>query len=346
MGEDSLEPVLHRLPKVELHVHLEGSFSAERIAELAEAAGEPLPGEQESMLAPHSLDALLTRLDWWCGLVRSAEQAEKQARDFALWLASDGVAYAEVIVNPTHWSGLPRTLLLEAVSSGFGQAAGRGGADCWLLVSLLRAQTEEDGLGLVRELASRPPSRLVGLSIDGNEAAAGPTGSRFASSFQAAAALGLGLTAHAGESSGPEGVVSALDQLGVSRIDHGVRAAEDPAVVRRLVDEEVTLNVCPTSNLALLYPDMEAHPLRELVAAGVPVTINTDDPLTLGVTLTGEMALATHHCGWGVDGAVAATERAIAASFATESRAGALRRRLRDFASGRHQGNTAPGSLS
>ena len=327
-----LETTLRSLPKVELHVHLEGSFTAGRIVELARAAGEPLPEAPDRLLAVGSLPALLARLDWWCGLVRSAEQAEAQAHDFAGALAADGVAYAEVIVNPTHWSGLPRPVLLEAVSAGFGRAAAEGHADCWLLVSLLRSQTEDGALEVVRELERRPPERLVGLSIDGNEAETGPTGGRFAPAFGLAGALGLGRVAHAGESSGPEGVVSALDDLGVSRVDHGIRIVEDDGVLRRVADQGVTLDVCLSSNLALVHPDLELHPIRRLVDAGVAVTINTDDPATLGVTLTGELALATRHLGWGRAGAVAAVARAIDASFASGATRAALRSGLAAYA--------------
>jgi adenosine deaminase len=302
-SERSIDGALHDMAKVELHVHLEGSFTGERIAELAAEAGQEMPADPGSILACDSLPDLLARLDWWCGLVRTPEQAERQAHDFAVSMAADGIAYAEVIVNPTHWSGLVRPALLEAVSSGFARAAAEGGADCWLLVSLLRRQSGEEALAVVAELERRPPSRLVGLSIDGNEAETGPTGARFAPAFAAAGALGLGLTAHAGESSGAEGVTSALDDLGVSRIDHGIRIVEDPVV-------------------------LEAHPLRRLVAAGVAVTINTDDPATLGVTLTGEMALAARHCGWGLAGAIRTTEQAISASFASQSTAAGLRRLL------------------
>lgn len=324
----SLEARLAALPKVELHVHLEGSFTSERIVELAAAAGEPLPAPPERLLAVGSLPELLARLDWWCGLVRTPEAAETQAASLATRLGADGVVYAEVIVNPTHWGGLPQGVLLEAVSAGFARAAAAGGCDCWLLVSLLRTQSGEDAVDLVGELERRPPSRLVGLSIDGDEAAAGPTGARFAPAFERAGALGLGRTAHAGESSGPAGVLSALDELAVSRIDHGIRVIEDPEATRRVVDQGTTLNVCLTSNLALLYPDIDAHPIRRLVAAGVAVTVNTDDPATLGVSLTGELTLATRHCGWGFEGAVAAVGRAIDASFAGDARKSELRAAL------------------
>ncbi|MHB1928205.1 MAG: adenosine deaminase [Acidimicrobiales bacterium] len=329
---DGLEADLLRLPKVELHVHLEGSFTPGRILALAEAAGEELPDAPSRLLTVDSLPALLARLDWWCGLVRRPEQAEALAHDFASALAGDGVAYAEVIVNPTHWSGLARAALLEAVSAGFARASAEGHTDCWMLVSLLRRQTEEQALGVVHELERRPPGRLVGLSIDGNEAETGPTGRRFAPAFGLAGALGLGRTAHAGESSGPDGVVSALDDLGVSRVDHGIRIVEDGEVLRRVVDDGVPLDVCLTSNLALVYPDLEAHPIRRLVDAGVAVTINTDDPATLGVTLTGELTLATRHLGWGRSGAVAATDRAIDGSFASEATRAALRQALGAYA--------------
>ncbi len=320
------------MPKVELHVHLEGSFDAARIAELAREAGEAMPYDKESVLSPSNLDELLTRLDWWCGLVRTPEQAERQAYDFATRLSADGVVYAEVIANPTHWSALSRDVLLEAVSAGFARAAAEGLCDAWLLVSLLRSQTSDEAIELVAALERRPPSRLVGLSIDGNEAATGPTGERFASAFELAGTIGLGRTAHAGESSGPEGVWSALDHLRVTRIDHGVRSIEDPRLVERLIDEAVTLDVCLTSNVRLLYGTIDLHPLRQLVDHGVAVTINTDDPATLGVSLTSEMELADNLCSWGVDGAIDATERAIAASFASESKASELRRKLDAFA--------------
>ncbi len=331
-GQVDLGPRLAALPKVELHVHLEGSFTVERIVELAERAGEALPVEPERLLGVGSLAELLARLDWWCGLVRSPEAAEAQAEALATRLGDDGVVHAEVIVNPTHWSGLPREVLFEAVSAGFARAAGRGACDCYLLASLLRSQSGEEALDLVRELERRSPARLVGLSIDGDERASGATGERFAPAFALAGAIGLGRTAHAGESSGPEGVVSALDDLGVSRVDHGIRAVEDPEVLRRVVDEGTTLDVCLTSNLALLYPDLDSHPIRRLVDAGAVVTINTDDPATLGVSLSGELGLAARHCGWGLAEVVSVLDAAVDASFAGGARKAQLRSSLREAA--------------
>jgi adenosine deaminase len=211
------------------------------------------------------------------------------------------------------------------LAAGFDRAVSNGLADCRLLISLLRQQSGDEAGALVEWIGERRPDRVVGLSIDGNEAEVGSTGPRFAPAFRRARELGYATTAHAGESSGPEGVLSALDDLGVQRIDHGVRAAESPSAVARLVDQHVTLNVCLSSNLALLYGSLDEHPIDALVSAGVPVTINTDDPALLGTTLSQEFALAARHLDWSRGDAGAAVERAITAAFCD----GAMKRRLR-----------------
>jgi adenosine deaminase len=306
---------IRRLPKVELHVHLEGTFQPDLVARLAAAAGEPLPRPSGNLFEFEGLGDFLQLLDWWCSLVRSTEDARELAYDAARRWAEDGIAYAEVIVNPTHWRGIDRDSLVWSLAAGFNRAAEDGLTDCRLLLSLLRQQTADEALELVRWMDSQRPNRVVGLSIDGNEAAAGPTGPRFAPAFHRARELGFGVTAHAGESSGPEGVISALDDLEVLRIDHGVRAAEDPSLVVRLAAEQITLNVCLSSNLALLYRSLAEHPIAALLAAGIPVTINTDDPALLGTTLTDEFVLAANHLDWSKDDVVAAVKRAIAAAF-------------------------------
>jgi adenosine deaminase len=168
---------------------------------------------------------------------------------------------------------------------------------------------------LVEELDHKRPKRVVALSIDGNQAVPSAGNARFIPAFKAARQNGLGTTAHAGESSGPEGVRSALDELGVKRIDHGVRAAEDPALLRRLAEEQITLNVCLSSNVALLYHDINRHPLPRLLEASVPVTINTDDPMLLSTTMNREIELASNLCHLGVDGIAAIMHQAATAAF-------------------------------
>jgi adenosine deaminase len=324
--------MIKALPKVELHVHLEGSFSAERIVALAAKTGEPLPRPVDRLFEFDGLSEFLRLLDWWCGLVRAEDDAEELAYDFARYLATDGIAYAEVITNPTHWLGLPLAPLVTAFGAGFERAHAEGHADCRLNLSILRQQTAEDALALVEWMGRVRPARVVGLSADGNEAEAGRTGERFAPAYRLARELGFGVTAHAGESSGPEGVWDAIDLLGVSRIDHGVRAAEDHNLLRRLADDQVTLNVCVSSNLALVYPDLNSHPIRTLVGAGVPVTINTDDPMLLGVSLTGELELAARHLGWDLPDLATATHQAVDAAFCSAEDKARLHAAVTSFA--------------
>ena len=313
----TVDPALVRaLPKVELHVHLEGTLSAERIAALAADVGEVLPRPLDRLFTFEDLSSFLGFLDWTCGLIRTPAAAADVARDFAERATANGTVYAEVIVNPTHWSGWDLGELVDALTAGFEQAERDGLASCHLLLSILRAQSGEEALALVEWMGVRRPARVVGLSIDGDESRSGRTGPRFAAAYARAGELGFGRTAHAGESSGAEGVRDALDLLGVDRVDHGVRAVDDPALVARLAATGTTLNVCLSSNLVHLYPDAASHPFGTLHAAGVPLTINTDDPGYLGIDLAGEFERVARLQGWGLADLAAITRTAIDATFA------------------------------
>ena len=181
----------------------------------------------------------------------------------------------------------------------------------------MRTQTADEAIELVQQLVQWRTPRVVALSIDGNEAAAGRTGPRFAEAFRKAGAAGLKRTVHAGELSGPEGVRDAIELLGADRIDHGVRAIEDEAVVALLADRAIPLGVCPTSNIALkVYPSMEAHPVDRLRRAGVRVSINTDDPSLLGTNLPREYEIARTSFGWNEDVLRDVARTSIEASFA------------------------------
>jgi adenosine deaminase len=183
-------------------------------------------------------------------------------------------------------------------------------------VSLLRQQTASEALEMVDWLLERRHPRIVALSIDGNEAAAGRTGPRFADAFARAAEGGLHRTVHAGESSGPEGVWDALEYLHAERIDHGVRAIEDADLVQELARRKITLNICPTSNVDLgLYPDLSSHPIERLRQAGVPVTINTDDPALMGTDLTSEYLAVATTFGWDESTLRAVAQNSLHASF-------------------------------
>jgi adenosine deaminase len=209
--------------------------------------------------------------------------------------------------------------MIEALDAGFREAEEDGLASVGLCISLLRQQSSEEAIELVDLLLALRHPRVVALSIDGNEAAAGRTGPRFAEAFRRAGAGGLKRAVHAGESSGPEGVWDAIDLLGADRIDHGVRAIEDAELVEVLVERQIPLDICPTSNLTLgLYPSIAAHPFDTFRKKGIPVSINTDDPALLDLHLPTEYAVLAATFGWSGQTVRDVAATSITASFAND----------------------------
>jgi adenosine deaminase len=253
--------------------------------------------------------------------VRTPEQLARAGYAFAEREARAGVGYADLIVNPTHWPAWRDRLgaFIDSLDHGLREAQADGLPPVGLCVSLLRQQTEAEAIELVEWLLERRHPRVVALSIDGNEAAAGRTGARFSSAFRRAKEGGLHRTVHAGESSGPEGVWDALEFLHAERIDHGIRAIEDPELVAELARRSLTLNVCPGSNVKLgLYPDLTSHPLDVLRRAGVRVSINTDDPALMSTDLVTEYAASARVYAWDTDVVARIARTSIEASFADE----------------------------
>jgi adenosine deaminase len=334
------EDAIRALPKAEVHVHLEGTFSLLDILTLAKENGVALPGPaatlfdittHDAFTAPTvttgggagagaaGLTGFLRFLDWQCGLVRTPGQAARIAYAFAARQSSSGIRYSDVIVNPTHWNAWRgRELeLLDAFATGFDEAEQDGLCTVGVAYSLLRSQTGAEAESIVRGILASRPRRVVALSVDGDEKVSGRTGEKFQTAFALAAAGGLHRTVHAGESSGPDGVWDAIDLLQADRIDHGVRSIEDPALIDRLIADGISLGVCPRSNVSLgIYPTWSAHPLRRLLDAGVRVTLNTDDPAPLGSTLEADWAVAAEQFGFDYTDLVGFAARSIDASFA------------------------------
>jgi len=308
------------LPKAEIHIHLEGCFESDEIVRLAEQNGVPLPRPRDQLLDWRGgLGGFLEFLDWVCGLVRTKDQLTQSAYSFAQRMHDAGARYADVIVNPTHWRYWRHNLrdMIDALDAGFRAAEQDELPPVGLCISLLRNQTEQEAIELVDLLVTLRHPRVVALSIDGNEAAAGRTGPRFARAFQKAGAAGLKRTVHAGESSGPHGVWDAIELLHADRIDHGVRAIEDPRLVAVLAERRIPLDVCPTSNVRLgLYPTYCDHPIEKLRKAGVPVSINTDDPALLGLRLESEYGHCAEAFGWTDADLREIANTSVAASFA------------------------------
>jgi adenosine deaminase len=269
---------------------------------------------------------LLSYLDWSCALIDRADDLATTAYATAGRATSSGVGHIDVIVNPTHWPHWRGRLdaLVDALDGGFQAAETDGLATAALSISVKRTQTRSEALALVDWILERRHRRVVALSIDGDETR-GSHNERFAEAFARAGDGGLRRCAHAGESSGPDGVREAIDLLGAERIDHGVRAIEDGALVAELARRSIPLDICPTSNVVLgIVPDLVHHPVDELRRRGVKVSLNTDDPLLYGIDLAGEYERCAHTFTWGRPELVAVARNSIESCFADEDR----RRRL------------------
>ena len=242
--------VIRAFPKVELHVHVEACITGDRIESLAAEAGVPMLRPVERLFEYSSLVEFLETFEWWCDLLRTPETAEGVAYDAAALLAADGIVYADVLTGPRYWEHVDDRELIRALGAGFERAHRDGLTDCRLVPSICREQSPQWAMELVEWIGAESPTRVVGLGLDGNEALLGRTTPKFEDAYARAGELGLGRTVHAGESSGPEGVHDVLEYLHVDRIDHGVRAIEDPDLTARLADE---------GNHAEHHPDIERH---------------------------------------------------------------------------------------
>jgi len=301
------------LPKAEVHLHLEGCVPAP-VAD-GNAEQPPAPGVT-------SLAELLSQLDRSCGRIERAEQLGEIARQVSRRADAAGARHLDVIVNPSHWPHWRDRLgaMVDALDGPFAEAEQDGGATVGLCVSLSRASSAAAADELVELVLSFDHPRVVGLSIDGNEAG-GSHNERFAGAFARAGRAGLHRCAHAGESSGPDGVREAVDLLGAERIDHGIRCIEDPTLVEELARRAVPLDICPTSNVVLgIVADLASHPLEALRRAGVPMSLNTDDPVLYGIDLVGEYERCAMTFGWGRAELGQVARTSIESSFADPDR--------------------------
>jgi adenosine deaminase len=334
-----------RRPKVELHLHLEGTL---RPATVCELAGRHDPGSP------------LTRPDWQAGYwsfrdlasfvrefrvvnrtcVRDLDDLERLAREGFEDLAIQNVRYAEVSWSarmPGHPFYLPFREAFTVIDRARREVEARTRLRVSLIVGINRVpesvaeeETRPGVIELVEEAirARDDGLNLVGIDLHGDEQAQ-PRAEPFVDAFRVAAEAGLGLRAHAGEGAGPAVVRDAVERLAVQRIGHGVRAVDDPALVERLGAAGVTLDLCPTSNvLTGAVPSLAAHPICRFLAAGIPVTIGSDDPIVFETSVTTELALLHLAPGfsWRELGDLMVT--AAQASFLPSAKRAALAREL------------------
>jgi adenosine deaminase len=281
-----LPALLQAMPKAELHIHIEGSLEPELIFALAQRNGIVLPyASVEELRAAYAFTNLQSFLDiYYAGASVLIEEQDfyDMARAYFVKAAADKVVHAELFFDPqTHTA---RGVAIETVISGLHRACvdaeaefGISGA---LILCFLRHLSEEEAFETL-EQALPYRDKFIGVGLDSGEVGNPPE--KFARVFARCRELGLHLVAHAGEEGPPAYIWTALDVLKVERIDHGVQAIQDPALMQRLAQDRVALTVCPLSNLKLcVFPGLAQHNLRQLLDAGLAVTINSDDPAYFG----------------------------------------------------------------
>jgi adenosine deaminase len=281
-----LAELLRRMPKAELHVHIEGTLEPELIFKLARRNGVTLPYADEAALrAAYAFTNLQSFLDlYYAGA--SVLLKEQDFYDMA-WAyferaRADGVVRAELFFDPqTHTvRGVPMGIVIEGLSRACADAQTKLSISADLILCFLRHLSEEGAFATL-EAALPWRQHFIGVGLDSSEVGHPPE--KFARVFARCRELDLRLVAHAGEEGPPAYVWSALDVLKVERIDHGVQSIHDPALMQRLADSRMPLTVCPLSNLKLcVFGDLKDHNLRRMLDAGICVTINSDDPAYFG----------------------------------------------------------------
>ena len=282
----SLRTLLAEMPKAELHIHIEGSLEPELIFELAQRNGVSLPyPDVESLRSAYAFTNLQSFLDiYYAGASVLLTEADFYDMAMAYFerAAADHVVHAELFFDPqTHTErGVPIATVIQGLHRACTDARARHAIHAELILCFLRHLSEDDAMAtLDAALAHR--HLFIGVGLDSSEMGHPPE--KFARVFARCRDLGLRVVAHAGEEGPSAYIRSALDVLGAERIDHGVRAEQDPALMQRLAHEQIPLTVCPLSNIKLcVFDDLKQHNLRHLLDAGLCVTINSDDPAYFG----------------------------------------------------------------
>ncbi len=317
-----------RLPKVELHLHLDCSLSYAVVAQLAPDV--TLDEYRDRFIAPAkctNLADFLTRPPRSVALMQTEAALRLVTHDVFEQLAQDGVVYAELRFAPLLHTehGLSPQAVVAAVEAAAVEAARRTGVEGRLILCTLRHFSTEQSLTTVKLVEQFRGSLVAGFDIAADEAGY-PIDAHLAA-FRYAHAAGLPCTAHAGEARGADSVWETLEGLGPSRLGHGVRSIEDPALLAHLRRHGIHLEVCPTSNVQTnIYADYPDHPIDRLYGAGLSVGVNTDARTVTDITLTQEYEKLQRVFGWGPEHFLRCNLAALQAAFIPD----ALKQRLTD----------------
>ncbi|MEU5933326.1 adenosine deaminase [Micromonospora sp. NPDC047187] len=309
------------LPKVELHVHHVGSALPRIVAELAarHEGRTPVPADPDALANyfefrdfAHFIEVYLSVVD----LIRDPEDVWILTHEVARELARQQVRYAELTITPySHVRrGIPAPAFCEAIEDARKRALADFGIElrwCFDIPGEAGLPAAEETLRIALD---ERPDGLVSFGLGGPEI--GVPRPQFRPYFDQARAAGLRSVPHAGETTGPQTVWDALNELGAERIGHGISAAQDPQLLAYLAERQIGMEICPTSNVRTrAVATLDEHPLPRLVEAGLLVTINSDDPPMFGTTLNDEYAVAARLLGVGAEGLAGLARNAVTASF-------------------------------
>lgn len=314
---------IRQLPKVELHVHIEGSIRPETVLRLAEKNGIALPASDVEGLKhwyefrdfAHFVEVYVKVTE----CVRTVEDLEFVLCEFIRGQAEQNIVYTEGTYTASTVEtrcGIPFPEQLAALQRARAWGNQELGVDIQFVLDIVRGDSPERAMQVMRWVADSLGQGVCALGIAGFESRGTVI---YREVFAEARRLGIPVTAHAGETEGAWSVAETLDITGAKRIGHGVRSIEDPNLMRRLRDEEVVLEVCPTSNVCLgVVPLLSQHPLPVLMEAGIAVTVNSDDPPMFGTTLTDEWIRCAETFRWDEATILKLNETAIEAAFLSD----------------------------
>ncbi|RWC28682.1 MAG: adenosine deaminase [Mesorhizobium sp.] len=303
--------------KAELHCHIEGAAAPELVIRQAQKYGKDTSSYiQNGSFVWHDFTSFLAAYDFSSDLFRTEEDYARLADHYLTSLARDGAIYSEIFTSPDHAgkAGLSRKAYTDALGEGMARAKAKTGIEGRMIVTGVRNAGVESIEQAARFAARCGHPLVTGFGVAGDERMGDLED--YVRAFEIAREAGLGITVHAGELMGWESVEAALDHIRPSRIGHGVRAIENPDLVRRIADEGVVLECCPSSNVALkVFDSFADHPFPALLAAGCKVTLNSDDPPYFWTSLKREYDIAAEHFSMNDKALAAVTRTAIEAAF-------------------------------
>lgn len=328
---------IQEMPKVELHLHIEGSLEPELMFALGQRNNVDLPfANVDEVRAAYDFSNLQDFLDiYYQGM--SVLQKEQDFYDLT-WaylekVAAQNVMHTEIFFDPQGHTerGIAFKTVLDGITRALKDAEDKLGVTSQLIMCFLRHLSEEDAERTL-EQALPYKDRIVGVGLDSSEVGHPP--SKFKNVFAKAREEGFLIVAHAGEEGPPEYVYEALDVLKIDRVDHGNRALENDDLVTRLVDEKMALTVCPLSNLKLcVVKDMKDHPLKKMLDLGLKATVNSDDPAYFGGYMNENFTAVCEALNLSEDDLITLTRNSIDASFINDDQKAALNQKLDDYAS-------------